>query len=194
VRLSRERIVGQAVALLGGQGLGGLTMRRLADDLGVRPGALYYHVPSKQDLLVDVAVRILDDAPEPVPTDDPREAAIALRAALLAVRDGAELVSFAFAFRPEALAPLRDLRDAFDDRLSGRRAGGAARTLVHYVLGFVAEEQNHAELVRTGIVADGAGRSRDDDAEAFHFGVAAIVSGLTTDPEALGPAPGTGRS
>ncbi|MFP5022418.1 TetR/AcrR family transcriptional regulator [Pseudonocardia phyllosphaerae] len=177
--LNRERIVEQATALLGEQGLGGLSMRRLADGLGVRPGALYYHVPSKQDLLVAVAEHLLATTPAPIPDDDPRAAATALRAALLRVRDGAELVSFAHAFRPEALAPLHGLHRAFD--LAPARAHWAARTLVHYVLGFVAEEQNYAELHRTGIVEQEAAREAPD--EAFAFGVEAIVRGVAAVPE-----------
>jgi AcrR family transcriptional regulator len=49
--LSRERIVRAALARADREGLESLTMRRLADDLGVRAMSLYYYVPNKDDLV-----------------------------------------------------------------------------------------------------------------------------------------------
>lgn len=48
--LSRERIVTTAVELLDAQGVGGLTMRRLADRLGSGVMSLYWHVDNKEDV------------------------------------------------------------------------------------------------------------------------------------------------
>jgi TetR/AcrR family transcriptional regulator, tetracycline repressor protein len=173
VALDRAQVVDAAYAVLGEQGLAGTSMRRVATELGVAPGALYYHVPSKQELLTEVAVRILGGVRPPA---DARQAAHDLRAALLQVRDGAEVVSFAQAFRPDALEPLGALPALFAD-LPEPKAQWAARTLVHYVLGFVAEEQNRAELVRSTLVPDEPDRAAES-AEAFRFGVDAILGGL----------------
>lgn len=49
--LSRERIVGEAVALLDQEGAGRLTMRRLADRLEAGSTTLYWHVDTKDDVL-----------------------------------------------------------------------------------------------------------------------------------------------
>src|SRR5687768_3166484 len=68
--LSREQVVTTAVGLLRRYGLGDLSMRRLARELGVAPGALYWHVANKQELLVEVADVLLAEIPEP-PTDRP---------------------------------------------------------------------------------------------------------------------------
>ncbi|WP_104165159.1 TetR/AcrR family transcriptional regulator [Arthrobacter sp. SX1312] len=62
-RLSRNAVLGAAVALADEQGVGGLSMRTLAEDLGVVPMALYKHVSSKEDLLdgmVDMIVAEID--------------------------------------------------------------------------------------------------------------------------------------
>ena len=48
--LSRERIVAAAVELLDAQGVGGLTMRGLADRLGSGAMSLYWHVDNKEDV------------------------------------------------------------------------------------------------------------------------------------------------
>jgi AcrR family transcriptional regulator len=49
--LSVERIVRSAIAIADRDGLEAVTMRRLADSLGVRPMALYTYVPGKSELL-----------------------------------------------------------------------------------------------------------------------------------------------
>jgi TetR/AcrR family tetracycline transcriptional repressor len=49
--LSREERIQEALALLEEQGPGALSMRRLADRLGVAPTALYTHVRGKADLI-----------------------------------------------------------------------------------------------------------------------------------------------
>jgi AcrR family transcriptional regulator len=53
--LSRERIVDAAVTRLDEDGVDGLTMRRLAESLGVTATALYWHVRTRDDVL-DLAV------------------------------------------------------------------------------------------------------------------------------------------
>ncbi|MEU6129807.1 TetR/AcrR family transcriptional regulator C-terminal domain-containing protein [Saccharopolyspora sp. NPDC047091] len=54
-QLTRERIREHALAIIDGQGLEALSMRRLADSLGVRAASLYNHVATKEALLHDVA-------------------------------------------------------------------------------------------------------------------------------------------
>ncbi|MGW3664964.1 TetR/AcrR family transcriptional regulator [Streptomyces sp. NPDC005141] len=49
--LSRESIVEAAVELLDGDGEGGLTFRALAERLATGPGAIYWHVANKGELL-----------------------------------------------------------------------------------------------------------------------------------------------
>ena len=51
-------MVEQALALGDAEGLDGLTIRRLAQDLGVTPMALYWHFRSKEELLGGLADRI----------------------------------------------------------------------------------------------------------------------------------------
>jgi AcrR family transcriptional regulator len=50
-RLSRERVLRAAIAHADAGGLEALSMRKLADELGVAPMALYRHVANKDDLL-----------------------------------------------------------------------------------------------------------------------------------------------
>jgi AcrR family transcriptional regulator len=49
--LSREQIVEAAIELLDGSGEGGLTFRTLSERLATGPGAIYWHIANKSDLL-----------------------------------------------------------------------------------------------------------------------------------------------
>jgi AcrR family transcriptional regulator len=63
VPLSRDRVLRTAVALADDSGIESLSMRRLAQELGVVPMALYKHVANKDELLdgmVDVVVGEID--------------------------------------------------------------------------------------------------------------------------------------
>jgi len=62
-RLSRERVLSAAIAHADAGGLEALSMRKLADELGVAPMALYRHVANRDDLvdgMVDVVFREID--------------------------------------------------------------------------------------------------------------------------------------
>jgi AcrR family transcriptional regulator len=62
-QLTRERVVAEALAVIANDGVQALTMRRLADRLGVVPGALYHHVGNKQqlqDLVLDNVLAEVD--------------------------------------------------------------------------------------------------------------------------------------
>ena len=51
VPLSRERVLRGAVAVADAAGIGALTMRSLATDLGVKPMSLYHYVTGKDEIL-----------------------------------------------------------------------------------------------------------------------------------------------
>jgi AcrR family transcriptional regulator len=57
-RLSKKAVVDRALALADATGLDGLTIRRLAQDLGVTPMALYWHFRSKEELLAGLADQV----------------------------------------------------------------------------------------------------------------------------------------
>jgi TetR/AcrR family tetracycline transcriptional repressor len=152
-------------------------MRQIAAALGVQPGAIYWHVSSKQELLADRILAASPGGAAATPGPGARQQAMGMRTALLAVRDGAEIVSFALALRPLSRAPMRRFCEALAADLPEQHAEWGARTLTHYILGEVAEEQNHADLFRAGILP--GDQHPDYSAEAFTFGVDALLSGLT---------------
>jgi AcrR family transcriptional regulator len=70
-RLSRESIVTAAVELADQEGLDGLSMRRLAQGLGVDAMSIYYHLPDKSALLGAMADAVVAEIEPPPPTDAP---------------------------------------------------------------------------------------------------------------------------
>jgi AcrR family transcriptional regulator len=64
IPLSKERVLQAAVDVADKGGIGSLTMRRLAEELGAEAMSLYYHVANKQDVLdgiVDVIAGEIND-------------------------------------------------------------------------------------------------------------------------------------
>jgi len=62
-RLSRERVLRGAVAVADKGGLGSLTIRSLATELGVKPMSVYHHVANKDEILdgiVDIVFSEID--------------------------------------------------------------------------------------------------------------------------------------
>ncbi|GAA4628512.1 TetR/AcrR family transcriptional regulator [Cellulomonas oligotrophica] len=72
--LTRERAVQAATALADEHGLAALTMRALAERLGVRPMAVYHHVPHKDALLGLLVEEVLGQVAPPPPGAPWREA------------------------------------------------------------------------------------------------------------------------
>lgn len=101
--LKREGVVQAALALLNEVGLDGLTVRRLAERLGVQNPALYWHFKNKQELLDEMAKTMVAGAFAGIEPPDIGEdwadwlAKVAgrFRLTLLEHRDGARVIASA---------------------------------------------------------------------------------------------------
>ena len=178
MRYHRDDIVQRAVGLLDAYGLGDLSMRRLGAELGVQPSALYHHFASKQTLLAAVADEILDRGTHTVPTAgwEKQVQAICgeLRDAMLAYRDGAELIATVHAFGLGAQAPVAALEEVLTEGGFGAELSRvAARTLVHYVFGHTSDEQAFLQAASVGAL-DAPPRESSD----FTLGLALVLDGL----------------
>jgi AcrR family transcriptional regulator len=67
IPLSKERVLRAAVALADKDGMDALSMRRLADDLGVKAMSLYNHVANKDDLLDGIVDAVYGEIEIPGP-------------------------------------------------------------------------------------------------------------------------------
>jgi AcrR family transcriptional regulator len=71
--LDRPRIVATGLTIVDKEGAEALTVRRLADALGVSPMSIYWHVTDKADLLRLIGEAVLDEVDIPPATGDWRE-------------------------------------------------------------------------------------------------------------------------
>lgn len=179
--LSEDSVLDAAVAILDSFGLADLTMRRLGDALDVSPGAIYHHVPNKQTLLALVADRVVSGVPGPAGSwrDALAGWASGLRSALLAHRDSADLVASGRAMGlcavDAAAPPALVLAQA---GVPDADAAAAASTLVHFVLGHVAEEQARLDWERFGRPDPGRRRTATDG--TFELGVGLLIDGVAS--------------
>ncbi|MGW4483296.1 TetR/AcrR family transcriptional regulator C-terminal domain-containing protein [Amycolatopsis sp. NPDC004368] len=63
--LTREKVLDEALALVDADGMGALSMRKLAARLGVEAMSLYNHVKNKGDLLDGLTARLFESVPLP---------------------------------------------------------------------------------------------------------------------------------
>lgn len=185
-----SRIIAKATEILDNYGIADLTMRRLARELDVTAGSLYWHFADKQQLLGAVADEVLRPACDPAEATDWQhritEASQRLRDALLSHTDGAELVSASFAAGQSArmrqiLAALADA--TVDAGVAPENAELAGRTIIYYVLGFTVDEQSRLQWDAAGALEPE--RSLLDPREAlnhtgraFEFGLSVLIDGL----------------
>ena len=85
--LSRERIVGAAVELLDEAGETGLTFRALTERLATGPGAIYWHVANKDELLAAATSAAVTTALASEPAGPPDKPDVAIRAIALGLFD-----------------------------------------------------------------------------------------------------------
>ncbi|WKA29526.1 TetR/AcrR family transcriptional regulator C-terminal domain-containing protein [Bradyrhizobium roseum] len=197
-------IVHAALGLLDEAGLDELSMRRLADALGVQNPALYWHVQNKQALLDHMAQALLVEGFLSVEDGSAKQRswarrlerfAHALRGAMRSRKDGARLIAAANLSQPGGALIIRI--EALVNSLvaEGFRASDAlwgVLTLIHYTLGATLEEQSDPrhgdpgplpevspamrQMLAEMQMPESGGPSRVD--MRFEFGVALIVEGL----------------
>lgn len=181
MRYRRADIVERALEVLDDYGLGDLTMRRLATELGLQPSALYWHFDNKQALLAAVSDEILARGHSPESPEPSWEACVvrhcnALRDAMLSYRDGAELIASTFALGLGAREPLARLVDHIASGGFERRfASSAATTLLHFVLGHVCDEQMHLQANSVGAIDATIDPGGSD---SYTLGLAIIIDGI----------------
>jgi AcrR family transcriptional regulator len=129
--LSRDRVLHAAVALADEAGVDSLSMRKLSQELGVVPMALYKHVANKEELLdgmVDVIVREIDTRiPGTDWKDNVREQILSARQALLRHRWASQVIESRTNAPPVVLDYMNSLIGRF-------RAGGFSVDLTHHVM------------------------------------------------------------
>jgi TetR/AcrR family tetracycline transcriptional repressor len=145
-QLSRDTIVDAALRVLDREGAQGLSMRRIAEELGCGAGAIYWHVENKEQLIQLVFDRVIAELPLPEP-DSARwreQVKDAARAEREAMRRHPGIAELSFGRIPVGPNAMR----YFEWHLALMRAGGLsdsvaalAGDLMHLYIGAFAYEE-----------------------------------------------------
>jgi TetR/AcrR family tetracycline transcriptional repressor len=206
-RITSDLIAQTGLRLLNDVGLDGLSMRVLAKELGVQAPTLYWHVKNKQELLDAIAdlmsAEVADGLEAPTRGETWQEwigeLARKMRRTMLKYRDGARVSAGAYASDPVVGRTveliLRTLRDAgFPLHLAAR----AFPVLLHYVVGFVIEEQARigqaysgdnpydgdirVDWIRQPLMAEVSAELYGPDTDAnFEYGLGIVLTGMRVE-------------
>lgn len=178
--LTSETVLTAAREVLAARGLPGLTMRALADHLGVAPNALYSHVESKTALIDAVLDDVLGEIAVPPaggePIDGLHDLMVSTYEVLLAQPD---LVPGYLARQGARGVNARRLGDVMLELLAsagitGARADEALMVLIVHAIGFAA----FATSAEPG--ATDRPRSADQSLETFTTGLHWLLTGITS--------------
>ncbi|MEU8651400.1 TetR/AcrR family transcriptional regulator C-terminal domain-containing protein [Streptomyces sp. NPDC048737] len=142
--LSRNRLLHAAVAFADGSGIEALSMRRLAQELGVVPMALYKHVANKEELLDGMVEVVVAEIEGQVLGSDWKSA---VRGRILGARDALLAHSWAAQVIRSRTSPTPAVLAYLDSVIGMFRDGGFSLDLTHHamhalgsrVLGFTEE-------------------------------------------------------
>jgi len=130
-RLNRERVLRAAVALADEAGIAAVSMRRLAQELGVVPMAIYKHVADKDELLDGMVDLVIEEIEPPDPQLDwkgaIRQRLLAARRAVLHHPWARQAIESRTNRTPTVLRYMDSLAGAF-------RAGGISVDLTHHAM------------------------------------------------------------
>jgi AcrR family transcriptional regulator len=207
--LSKERIVAAAIEILDAGGESALTFRALAARLATGSGAIYWHVASKNDLLMaatdDVIARVMT---EMVSGAEPQEAIRATARGVFDAIDAHPWVGTQVSREPWQFAMLQILegvgRQLQALGVPEQAQFNCASALVNYILGLAGQYAAAARLIpretdRSAFLATVAARwahldpaeypfvhqvaaqlPGHDDREQFLAGIDLILAGITT--------------
>lgn len=143
--ITRDAVLAAALELADAEGAAALTMRKLADRIGVEAMSIYYHVPNKEAILTGLVDLVFAEIELPTTNAEWRHAmhdrAVSTRAVLIRHRWAIGLMD---SRRDPGLATLRH----HDAVIGALRAGGfsiagaahAFSALDSYIYGFVLQE------------------------------------------------------
>jgi AcrR family transcriptional regulator len=151
-QLDRERIVAAALQIVDAEGVAALSVRRLADDLGVTPMSLYWHVADKAELLELVGHAVLAEVELPGRSGawkaELRDVHRAMLTTFLRHRNTTEILVGRARFGPDGLAAFeRILVILLDAGFTPEAAFDAYQSLYLFTLGFMTTANRSPEFI-----------------------------------------------
>jgi AcrR family transcriptional regulator len=156
--LSREQIIEASIEILDGHGESGLTFRTLSERLATGPGAIYWHIVDKSDLMTaacdTIIARTLNSPLAPVTSGSTPQAAIRLFAlAMFDAIDAHPWVGSALTYAP-GQSPMVRIVECLGQQI---RALGVPQkehwvtvsALLNYILGVAGRNAANGQFART---------------------------------------------
>ncbi|MET3720559.1 MULTISPECIES: TetR/AcrR family transcriptional regulator C-terminal domain-containing protein [unclassified Arthrobacter] len=131
LRLNRDRVLQAAVELADEIGLEALSMRRLAEELGVVPMALYKHVANKEELLDAMVEVIVKEIDPPISSTDWKTA---VRLRIISARQVLMRHPWARAVLESRTNHTPTVLDYMESTIGMFLAGGFSVDLTHHVM------------------------------------------------------------
>lgn len=194
--LTREAILRAAIAVADRECLDGLTMRRVAAELGVEAMTLYHHVRNKDALLDGMVDQLVSELPPPQDHSSWQETLRAFAHAFLSVLSAHPnligLVASRPALTPRNLGTMERLLESICAAgVEPGRAHDMVQSLAAFVLGYAATgirltPNSPVETPREPAVDAGsyplfaAAAGRSDRSSRFDFALEALLSGFGT--------------
>ena len=151
-QLDRERIVAAALRIVDEEGVPALSLRRLADDLGVTPMSLYWHVADKAELLELVGQAVLAEIELPGRAggwkEQLRDVHRAMLTTFLRHRNATDILVGRARFGPSGLAAFeRILEILLEAGFTAEAAFDAYQSLYLFTLGFMTTANRSPEFI-----------------------------------------------
>jgi AcrR family transcriptional regulator len=164
--LSRDRIIEAAIELLDRAGEGGLTFRALSERLATGPGAIYWHIANKSELLTaacdDIVARTMNAPPAGA---TPQASIRALALGMFDAIDSHPWVGSTLT-GPPGQSPMLRIFERIGQQIRalgvpGKEQWATASALLSYILGVAGQNAANGQLARVH------GLDRDDFLETM---------------------------
>ncbi len=187
--LDKSQIVRVALEILHAEGFKSITIRKIAEKLGIKSASLYWHIKNKNELLELIADEICKDVQFPNEDAAWEEQLMQLgfewRDKLLSIRDSAIVLAETAPTTPYRIQLIQKIHSLFKNiGLSHGDAFSALWFFNTYIISFILEEYRFAEISKKAPNSSAASSSPplnltipDMDKE-FQFGMEVMVTGL----------------
>ena len=150
--LSRESIIEASITLLDRGGEDGLTFRALSEQLATGPGALYWHIANKGDLLTAACDALVVRTLDQVATTTPENTIQAVALGLFDVNEAHPWIGSALTTAPAALPVVHILERIGQQiralKVPAGRQWAAVGTLMAFILGICRQNAANRHLAR----------------------------------------------
>ena len=151
--LSRDRIIEASIELLDSSGESGLTFRALSERLATGPGAIYWHIADKSDLLAAACDAVVARTMNETVVTTPETTIRAVALGLFDVIDAHPWVGSALTSSP-ALSPIVRILERIGQQVRAlgvpdKQLWASVGALMAYILGVSRQNAANGQLART---------------------------------------------